>query len=294
MAMTDTVESKEPSCPEDTHTASSAQQLCHIALLGDSTLDNVCWTGHPLEIAEQLRQLDDGNMRIANLAADGFNSTDLLKGAVPCISCSKRREIGDPFPDLGIGNTFEPLLCLEALDPPASHAVISIGGNDVREILGNMHRLEEILVQFQSNYLQILKRVCEIVPKVILMFQYRPAFNMDDSYHVYTAIGSLPGPGDAVTKLNKIMETVYAPILDEARNRNLAVIDLPRTCDIYDDSLYICQIEPSSKGGSMIAELIDHAIKNHDFGRSSKLYLKCGELVSAEENDGSCKWSIQQ
>ena len=54
----------------------------------------------------------------------------------------------------------------------------------------------------------------------------------------------------------------------------VVIIDLSRTFDIYNDSLYECQIEPSYEGGKLISELIEHVIKNHDFEGESYIYLK--------------------
>jgi lysophospholipase L1-like esterase len=266
----------------------------HIALLGDSTIDNVCWTGHPKEVPAQLRDLlQSSDVRVSNLAADGFTSSDLLHGAVPHISWAKRQEVGDAFPETGDDRVFWPLHALESLDPPATYAVISIGGNDVREILGSLDRLEVVLKDFQHNYSSILDHLCKTVPKVVLMFQYRPSFHMDaGGYGVYQAIGSLPGPGDAVAKLNHLMEAVYTPILVEASKRRLPVVDLPRTFDINNDSLYCAQIEPSAEGGKLIAELISHVVRNHDFSGSSTLYFKPSGVICEEINNGEACWSI--
>lgn len=266
----------------------------HVALLGDSTIDNVCWTGHPKEVPAQLRVLlQNSGALVTNLAADGFTSADVLHGAVPCISWGKRKEVGDPFPETGADRKFKPLDALEALDPPVTHAVISIGGNDVREILGSLGRLEQVLKNFQQNYSQILDRLCKVVPNVVLMFQYRPSLHMDaGGYGVYQAIGSLPGPGDAVAKVNNLMKAVYTPILAAACMRRIPVIDLPRTFDIENDSLYCCQIEPSAAGGSLIAELICHVVKHHQFNEVSKLYFKPSDVICEEINGGDGCWLI--
>jgi lysophospholipase L1-like esterase len=268
--------------------------LMHVALLGDSTIDNVVWTGHPKEVSAQLKDLlKSSDARVSNLAADGFTSSHVLHGGVPSISLVKRQQAGDPFPELADG-IFRPLDVLESLEPAPTHAVISIGGNDIRAILGCMHRLEQVVKDFQSNYNLILERVCKKVPKVVLMFQYRPSLHMDDSYGVYRAIGSLPGPGDSVAKLNRLMQNVYNPILRVAAQRQLPVVDLPRSFDIEDDFLYRCQIEPSEAGGRLIAELISHVVLHHNFGTSSKLYFKQSNCVCEETNGGTGDWSIPE
>jgi hypothetical protein len=58
--------------------------------------------------------------------------------------------------------------------------------------------------------------------------------------------------------------------------------------------LYIAQIEPSQKGGALIAEGIDHIIKHHDFSSStSMIYSKKGDNpFAAVENQGAGSWSV--
>jgi len=267
----------------------------HIALIGDSTIDNVVWTGHPREVSAQLREmLRSSDALVTNLAADGFTTSKVLHGGIPAISLVKREQAGDPFREVGDDGIFRPLVALDSLDPPPTHAVISIGGNDIRAILGSMHRLEEVVKDFHYNYSLILDQVCKTVPKTVLMFQYRPSLNMDESYGVYRAMGSLPGSGDAVAKLNRLMESIYNPILKVASQRCLPVIDLPRSFDIEDDSLYRCQIEPSAAGGGLIAELISHVVLHHDFGSTSKMYFKPESCVCEDINHGAGDWSIPQ
>merc|ERR1711908_83421 len=78
----------------------------------------------------------------------------------------------------------------------------------------------------------------------------------------------MPGPDTAVQKLHQLMERIYAPILELARQHKLPVIDLPNSFDINDDSLYISQIEPGARGGERIAQLIAHVVQHHSFDES--------------------------
>jgi len=48
----------------------------------------------------------------------------------------------------------------------------------------------------------------------------------------------LPGPGDGIVKLNKFMENIYTKVFELARERNLPILDLSRTFDIYNTNLY--------------------------------------------------------
>jgi len=225
-----------------------------------------------------------------NLAADGYTSADTLNGSKRVISIRARERFGDPVP-FDEDGFFRPLSCAAKLDPPPTHIVLSVGGNDVREVLGDMQRLPEIVQGFMGNYPQIVAKCREITPDVILMLQYRPSFHMDEGgYGVYQAIGSLPGPGDSVAKLNQLMVSIYSPIMQLAKEQGLAVIDLPRTFDIYDSSLYTHQIEPSCAGGRIITRIMAHAIATHK-GETSQLYLEADGDILAEENTGA-GWNI--
>ena len=60
----------------------------------------------------------------------------------------------------------------------------------------------------------------------------------------------IPGDGTDVDKTNWLLEKVYNEIImDMAIKHNFPIIDLSSSFDIYDESLFCCQIEPSVKGG---------------------------------------------
>ena len=109
-------------------------------------------------------------------------------------------------------------------------------------------------------------------------------------------MGMLPGAGDSLSKLHSVLEMVYPPVLALARAHGLPVIDLPRTFDVTDGDLYRCQIEPSHKGGGLIASLIAEALSRHDFtsGESALYYIPIGGDggVVRESNDGSKPWRV--
>lgn len=264
-----------------------------VALLGDSTLDNVLWVGSEPCIPELLAAAVPCAVR--NLAADGFNSTDALQGSAQVISAGLRKDVGDPVP-FGTDRVFRPLDRLAELSPPPTHVVLSVGGNDVREILGNIGRLPAIMASFAENYPALVEACLAVTPNVILMWQYKPSLDQDGCYGVYRAIGKLPGPGDAVDKLNHLMEEIYQPMVALAREHKLPVVDLPRTFDINDGELYRSQIEPSGKGGAVISALLRHVISCHQSDTPSTFYrlIPCepeaGEVVE-EVNDGQ-RWSF--
>jgi len=270
------------------------QAETRVAFVGDSTLDNIIWIGDAPCISEQLSS--SLPCAVSNLAADGFNSMDAVNGSRTVISVGLRREAGDPV-EFSEDGVFRPLERLKALTPPPTHIVLSIGGNDVREILGRMEKLPEIMQRFWQNYPELVKACADITPNVILMFQYRPSLSEDFHYGVYRAIGSLPGPESAIEKLNGLMVRIYQPIRALARTHGLAIVDLPRTFDVNDPDLYCSQIEPSAKGGAIISKLLGHTVLKHTAGKPSTYYrlAPCspedGEVIE-EANDDGTEWVI--
>lgn len=270
-----------------------------VALLGDSTLDNVVWLRDPNDcVTRKLTlELSRGSRQavVHNLAADGFNSSDVLHGCRQLISRSAREECGDPIPFVSEAGAFEPLCALCCVVPAPDFAVLSIGGNDVREILGCIDKLPERLALFQQNYPEILARVREVTPRVCLMLQYRPCLSTDRQFYgVYAALAQVPlGQASPVQKLNAVMEQAYPPILEVARELHLPVIDLPNTFDIEDDELYEHQIEPSAKASTVITRLIVHVHERHDFQQSLLYRAEEGGLgpIRAAPNDGD--WRVQ-
>jgi hypothetical protein len=166
-----------------------------IACIGDSTIDNIVWTRAKeasvcFQLEHQLHLTSSERHRVINLAADGFTSSDVLHGAAPLISFRYRAAAHDPFP---VAETFEsaasgtngipvfkPLDALRTLNPAPSCCVLSVGGNDVREVLGNVHQLPATIVRFQQNFTQIIDAIREVCPRIIVMLQYRPSICMDD------------------------------------------------------------------------------------------------------------------
>lgn len=246
----------------------------HVVLLGDSTLDNLVWVDSQKETVKAAIERKLPGARVTNFAADGFTSSSMLRGDVPSISGRARQEAKDPFPE-NWGSGFKPLEHLKKLEG-VTHIVLSIGGNDIREILGNMARLPKIMERLITNYQTILADCLEVCPNVIMQMQYRPALHMDNHYHVYGSMAKIPGPGSPVDKINELMKTVYAPILPLAAAGRLAILDLPSSFPLEDSSFYKLQIEPSAKGAELISSLIAHAVLNHDFSKEAVVYRRKG------------------
>lgn len=267
-----------------------------IVLLGDSTLDNFVWVDHEKDtVRGKLKQKCSDNAEVIDLSCDGFTTSDVLKGAKRNKAVSSRYHQNE---------LYQPLVALKALDNP-SHLVLSVGGNDLRENLSFLALMEpakrkttlnRIIKDIQQQYFEILKQVKTIHPGVapILMLQYTPD-STRDVYGIYTLMNLLHSEKalskfgmlkflawgrknnatqEAVAELHSLMQKVYEPILQYAKEQNIPVIDMASTFDHRDTSFYRQQIEPSAKGAETIATLIDHVVQHHDFSKSSAIYSK--------------------
>jgi hypothetical protein len=245
---------------------------------------------------------------VLNLAADGFTTGDVLHGGEAKLSWAARVRAGEPFsrPPAGAPSPyfFRPLVALgeaaaalppapPAAAPPPLAVALSVGGNDVRECLWAPAEIPAALAQLSANYPQVLEKVLAHTPNVVLLMCYQPSL-ADATYNLYEVLEAVPLPGggglSGHQKLQRLLETVYQPILALARKHRLAVVDLPRSMDPTDGSLFRQQIEPSHAGGARIAALIAHAAKAHDAARDgSRLYVMPGRgeaIVAVENGEG--------
>ena len=91
----------------------------HVVLIGDSTLDNVVWVEQAAEAVpptlQRLLEKHSPGATVTNLAADGFTSTDVLRGAPAAISYRAREQAGDPLPTSSPMEIFHPLAELKAM-----------------------------------------------------------------------------------------------------------------------------------------------------------------------------------
>jgi GDSL-like Lipase/Acylhydrolase family len=189
----------------------------HVALLGDSVLDNGAYTSGGPDVVTQLRtRLPDG-WRASLLAVDGSMIADLPSQ-------------------------------ISKLPPDASHLVISIGGNDV---LANMDALGLKVRSAAEALLRIGDRVDRFERS------YRHAVDRACALHRDTTIctiynGNLPCGEAEVARIG--LRTFNDVILRVAFENKLAVIDLRLVCSEPAD--YANPIEPSSRGGEKIAQAI--------------------------------------
>ncbi|WP_420421968.1 hypothetical protein [Simkania sp.] len=105
--------------------------------------------------------------------------------------------------------------------------------------------------------------------------------------------GILTGKKAGMVMFTKLLSVFYQPILKRAKKDKLPVLDLSNTFNPYKD-LYNSGIEPNAKGSKLIAEGINHVVKQHDFNDESMLYSKTDENESyqGKKNDKPQDWKV--
>lgn len=104
---------------------------------------------------------------------------------------------------------------------------------------------------------------------------------------VTTQIIAYKDPG--MSMMNALMEKFYRHILERAKKEKLPILDLPNSFDPYDNELYQSGIEPSRKGGALIAKGLANIIQKYDNKAPSKLYDCSGNIA---ENVPE-KWAVK-
>ncbi len=198
----------------------------HVALLGDSILDNGAYVSGGSPVVEQLRGRLPRGWRTTLLARDGADSSGVIDQ-------------------------------VERLPEDVSHLVISAGGNDALEsapILTfpnpDLVQLLEELVSMQNEFrLSYRRMIRTVVEKEI------PTL----ACTIYDAIPSL-GPAErmALSLFNDV-------IVRELCTARFPVLDLRLICDEASDYAEVSPIEPSEIGGSKIASAIARVVMSHDF-----------------------------
>ena len=237
---------------------------------------------------------------IHNLSEDGFTSTNIIKGGPVKISFNVQKNEECPIPDvIKEKDTYYPLKYLKELFDNKiilinnSYVVLSIGGNDIRHILGNLKILPETIKTFHENYQIIINNIKKYCNNIIIMLQYRPDINTNN-HKVYENISTLP-PNNLkpIEKMNILMENIYPKIFEIARINNIPIIDLTNTFDYTDSSLYENQIEPSYKGGQLISKLISYVIYNHNFYNESIFYSEnIDKKIKTKINNEGIIWKL--
>ena len=189
-------------------------QTGHVALLGDSILDNGAYTSGGPDVISQLRSLLPRPWRASLLAVDGSMIADLANQ-------------------------------LLRLPPDVSHLVIAIGGNDVlasMELMGSpaksvaeaLLKVGERAGRFERAYRTMIDRVRRLGRSTTVCTIYNGNLSPDEA--AVARVG--------LTAFNDV-------ILRVAFESRFQVIDLRLVCTEPAD--YANPIEPSSTGGEKIA-----------------------------------------
>jgi len=191
--------------------------MTHLALLGDSILDNAAYVPVGKDVSSHLKARLGSRATFLLAARDGARIVD-----VP-------GQLG-------------------TLPPETTHVIVSVGGNDAllassvldasaRSVSEALWKIAEVADIFRVNYREML----ELLPAskaTCLCTIYEPRF----AHSVRRRVAAT-----ALTVLNDVISR-------EAFARGLAVLDLRLVCN--EDSDFANEIEPSSQGGAKIAYAI--------------------------------------
>jgi len=189
--------------------------MTHIALLGDSVIDNGAYVGGGPDVAQQLRMLVPGEWHVSQHAVDGAVIADV------------RRQFAD-------------------VSTAATHIVISAGGNDAlressildapaRSTADVIMQFANIQDRFRGEYARLLDIATRHRLPIAVCTIYDPRFPDP----VRRRLGSV-----ALSVLNDV-------ITREALARDITLIDLRLMFD--NDSDFANPIEPSVQGGLKLA-----------------------------------------
>jgi hypothetical protein len=201
----------------------------HVVLLGDSIFDNAAYVAGGPDVIRQLREALPPGWRATLLAVDG--------AATAGVPAQLRRMPAD-----------------------ATHAVVSVGGNDALQaagVLGQAARsvaeavemLARVGDQFERAYGTMLEAVLAAGRPTALCTIYYPRY--PDPVQQRLGVTGLMLFNDVITRA--------------AFARGLPLLDLRLICDRDED--YANPIEPSVRGGAKISAAISRLLAEHDFGR---------------------------
>jgi hypothetical protein len=194
---------------------SSEERTTHIAVLGDSVIDNQAYVGHGPDVAEQLRMLAPKDWEVTRLAVDGAFSSSVPRQ-------------------------------LDGLPASATHLVISAGGNDAlgesaildataRSVGEVLTKLAKVQDRFKEAYVRMLDAAESRKLPTAVCSVYDPRF--PDPLRRRVSALALSVINDVITR--------------EAFSRQFTLIDL--RVIFADDADFASPIEPSVQGGMKLA-----------------------------------------
>jgi hypothetical protein len=192
--------------------------MVHIALLGDSVIDNAAYVGHGSEVSEQLKELVPERWKVTRLASDGAVSSGVLRQ-------------------------------LDDLPADATHLVISAGGNDALGASG-------ILEASAHSVAQVLSRLADIQEEFRGRFAKMLYAAM--SRKLPTAVCTIYDPRFADPLRRRLSSLALSIINDVITREVFAsggtLLDLRLMFDMDED--FANAIEPSAQGGMKLAHAI--------------------------------------
>jgi hypothetical protein len=197
--------------------------MAHIALLGDSVLDNGAYTGGQPDVVTHLRRLLPPGTTASLLAVDGATTADVARQ-------------------------------IARLPNDVTHAVVSMGGNDALHNADALHLpvastgqalaiFGQRAAVFEASYRRVLAAVVARLPNTTVCTIYN---------------GNLPGDEGALARMGLVFFNDV--ILRAAFELGLPVIDLRLV--VRDAADYANAIEPSSNGAEKIARSIVASLRH--------------------------------
>ena len=200
----------------------SEENSFHIALLGDSTLDNAAYTAGGPSVTDYLSRFLPGESQATLLAVDG----------------ALTRDVESQLPEV---------------TKDVTHVVLSVGGNDammeitvlerrVEDVSAAVVKLSDVVEEFEETYRTCLKRLLRLDLPVTVCTIYNGDFDRASGKQQV---------------INAVLSMWNDAILQAALDYNLPVVDLRRVCSAPED--YTRRIEPNEQGGRKIAEALYRA-----------------------------------
>lgn len=265
----------------DTQDRSGKVEAVHVALLGDSVLDNQFWLVNPrwdvrffLERILRSRgpvqsrqedgktaELGEPRARASLFAVDESQISHVSRGIRPRAPYKASRACFcmEPYP-VGEDGIVRPIRLLAR--SRATHAVLSIGGNDARAAFARTFDVDGIYNAMVGagvvrHFDELVERVVAECPRTMLVLVYHPQVT------ACPLLNALP-PRNVLTELISRFSPMF---IAAAKRHGLPIVDLSRTFDPYDCTHYgSSPIEPGVRGGRMIAQLVARVVRRFRWG----------------------------
>jgi hypothetical protein len=200
----------------------------HLALLGDSIFDNAAYVGGGPAVIDQVRGKLPEGWRASLLAIDG-------------------NVAGDVFAQI------------KRLPADVTHLALSVGGNDVLGVLGQIHSptplpmldalkvLADVQERFEAQYMKVVDALIGTGKPLLIC----------------TVYDSVPGLSNELRSALSLFNDV---IVRAGVKSGVPILDLREICTDPTDYSTLSPIEPSVVGGDKISGRLVSIIQSHPFG----------------------------